>query len=228
MEQFATRFDDHGHGSAYLDDDSPRRAQGIALPSFAPHCFPLESHSSSVALTRFIMNLDVAITILETLTPIAKAIPVLGAPVEGSLEAAGKILKFAQVSRVSQCVVPVPHGVAQEVRTNKSQTKELAEDATRWLQTLVNSLNDAKSDRAELTRMAPYTDEMFRCVLPTRASIICNILNRVLDTIAKSTERRAKQGALQRALAKSKDAEEVVQLRARLRGVYERFMVRCQ
>jgi hypothetical protein len=121
----------------------------------------------------------------------------------------------------------LPHGVAQDVRTNKAQTKELAEDATRWLQTLVNSLNDAKADHAELTRMMPYTDEMFRCVLLSRASTVCNILVRVLDIIAGSTERRAKQGALKRALAKSKDTEELAQHRARLRGVYERFMVRC-
>jgi hypothetical protein len=48
----------------------------------------------------FIMGLEDAIAILEVLTPIAKAIPVLGAPVEGSLEAVGKILKFAKVRRV--------------------------------------------------------------------------------------------------------------------------------
>jgi hypothetical protein len=42
------------------------------------------------------MSLEGAITILAVLAPIAKAIPVLGAPVEGSLEALTKILEFAK------------------------------------------------------------------------------------------------------------------------------------
>jgi hypothetical protein len=42
------------------------------------------------------MPLEDAIIILDVLTVIAKAVPVLGAPVEGSLEALGKILKLAQ------------------------------------------------------------------------------------------------------------------------------------
>jgi hypothetical protein len=42
------------------------------------------------------MALEEAISILEVLVPIAKAVPVLGAPVEGSLEALSKILRFAQ------------------------------------------------------------------------------------------------------------------------------------
>jgi hypothetical protein len=43
------------------------------------------------------MSLEEALEILEVLVPIAKAVPILGAPVEGSLEALSKILKFAQV-----------------------------------------------------------------------------------------------------------------------------------
>jgi hypothetical protein len=43
------------------------------------------------------MALDEAIDILKVLVPIAKAVPILGAPVEGSLEALSKILEFAQV-----------------------------------------------------------------------------------------------------------------------------------
>jgi hypothetical protein len=42
------------------------------------------------------MALDEAIDILKVLVPIAKAVPILGAPVEGSLEALSKILEFAQ------------------------------------------------------------------------------------------------------------------------------------
>jgi hypothetical protein len=44
-----------------------------------------------------LMALDEAIDILKVLVPIAKAVPVLGAPVEGSLEALSKILELAQV-----------------------------------------------------------------------------------------------------------------------------------
>jgi hypothetical protein len=46
------------------------------------------------------MALEDWIKTLELLVPIAKAVPVLGAPVEGSLEAAVKILQFAQVRRL--------------------------------------------------------------------------------------------------------------------------------
>jgi hypothetical protein len=43
------------------------------------------------------MALDEAIDILKLLVPIAKTVPILGAPVEGSLEALSRILEFAQV-----------------------------------------------------------------------------------------------------------------------------------
>jgi hypothetical protein len=46
------------------------------------------------------MSLEGWIKTLELLIPIAKAVPVLGSPVEGSLEAAVKILRFAQVRRL--------------------------------------------------------------------------------------------------------------------------------
>jgi hypothetical protein len=45
------------------------------------------------------MALEEAVDILKVLTPIAKAVPILGAPVEGSLEALSKILEFAQARR---------------------------------------------------------------------------------------------------------------------------------
>jgi hypothetical protein len=46
------------------------------------------------------MALEDLIKTLELLVPIAKTVPVLGSPVEGSLDAAVKILRFAQVRRV--------------------------------------------------------------------------------------------------------------------------------
>jgi hypothetical protein len=42
------------------------------------------------------MALEEAIAILAVLMPLANAIPVLGAPVESSLETLSKILEFAQ------------------------------------------------------------------------------------------------------------------------------------
>jgi hypothetical protein len=58
----------------------------------------LPDHLTSIAQSpRPAMALDEAMEILEVLAPIAKAVPILGAPVEGSLEALSKILKFAQV-----------------------------------------------------------------------------------------------------------------------------------
>jgi hypothetical protein len=46
------------------------------------------------------MALEDWIETLELLIPIARAVPVLGPPVEGSLEAAMKILQFTQVRRL--------------------------------------------------------------------------------------------------------------------------------
>jgi hypothetical protein len=43
------------------------------------------------------MALTSATAFLEILAPIAEAIPVLGAPVKGAVEATSKILKYAQV-----------------------------------------------------------------------------------------------------------------------------------
>jgi hypothetical protein len=57
------------------------------------------------------------------------------------------------------------------VKTNKEQTKALAEQATRWLQTLVNSLDDAKADRSEMERMEPYTNQMFQYALASRVRL---------------------------------------------------------
>jgi hypothetical protein len=51
------------------------------------------------------MALEEALEIFEMLVPIAKAVPILGAPVEGSLEALSKILKFAQVRHLSTDLV---------------------------------------------------------------------------------------------------------------------------
>jgi hypothetical protein len=62
--------------------------------------------SSHLGRQPFVINSDPSFVLimlvgwirtLELLTPIAKTIPLLGSPLEGSLEAAVEILKFAQV-----------------------------------------------------------------------------------------------------------------------------------
>jgi hypothetical protein len=55
------------------------------------------------------MALDQAIDILNVLVPIAKAVPILGAPVEGSLEALSRILEFAQARYLHGNLVGVAH-----------------------------------------------------------------------------------------------------------------------
>jgi hypothetical protein len=47
------------------------------------------------------MALDEAITLLAVLKPIAKAVPVLGSPVEGSLEALNKLLELVKARRLA-------------------------------------------------------------------------------------------------------------------------------
>jgi hypothetical protein len=57
------------------------------------------SHSSPNR-RQHIMLLEEAISLLAILTPIAKAVPVLGSPVEGSLEALSKLLELAKARRL--------------------------------------------------------------------------------------------------------------------------------
>jgi hypothetical protein len=47
------------------------------------------------------MALEEAIAILAVLTPIAKAVPVLGSHVEGSLEALSRLLELAKARRLA-------------------------------------------------------------------------------------------------------------------------------
>jgi hypothetical protein len=58
------------------------------------------SHSS-LNCRQHTMLLEEAISLLAILTPIAKAVPVLGSPVEGSLEALSKLLELAKARRLA-------------------------------------------------------------------------------------------------------------------------------
>jgi hypothetical protein len=76
-------------------------------PCTRPVSAPLARLSSSPVISppspnrrQQTMALDEAIAILAALTPIAKAVPVLGSPVEGSLEALSKLLELAKARRL--------------------------------------------------------------------------------------------------------------------------------
>jgi hypothetical protein len=56
------------------------------------------------------INLDHLISALDTLTPLAKAVPSpVGGPLEGALESTGRILKYAQVSPMNLSIVDSDH-----------------------------------------------------------------------------------------------------------------------
>jgi hypothetical protein len=44
-------------------------------------------------------TLNVTIASLDILVPVAEAVPILGAPIKGSLEAAKRILEYAKVCK---------------------------------------------------------------------------------------------------------------------------------
>jgi hypothetical protein len=71
---------------------------------FGASCLPPSSSvisPASPSRRQHTMALDEAITLLAILTPIAKAVPVLGSPVEGSLEALSKLLELAKARRLA-------------------------------------------------------------------------------------------------------------------------------
>jgi hypothetical protein len=72
----------------------PRSAPLACLLPSSTLLHPPHSHR------QYTMALEEAITLLAVLTPIAKAVPVLGSPVEGSLEALSKLLELAKASRL--------------------------------------------------------------------------------------------------------------------------------
>jgi hypothetical protein len=54
------------------------------------------------------------------------------------------------------------------VKTNKEQSKELAEQAARWTQSLVNALDEVKTDTTELERMRTDVNPIRECVHHSR------------------------------------------------------------
>jgi hypothetical protein len=111
-------------------------------------------------------RLDVLIETIELLVPIAKAIPALGQTVEGALEAAIKVIKFAKVNLrgcLSRPSLWYARILSQSVDTNKESTRELASEAARWTEALVKALTAAPP--VMLPDLIAHVEEMTKCVL---------------------------------------------------------------
>jgi hypothetical protein len=115
------------------------------------------------------INVGLLIDGLEVLVPVAKAVPVLGAPIEGALEAVKKILKYAEVSTFdkqtesNRCIT-----ATQEVKSNKDETLALAKyigEITPKLFLALQSLDDVDSIKLSI-------EDFVRCVLCPGASVI--------------------------------------------------------
>jgi hypothetical protein len=113
------------------------------------------------------LNVGLLIDGLEVLVPVAKAVPVLGAPVEGALEAVKKILKYAEVSTSDQhaesgrCIT-----VVQQVKSNKDDSLALAKnigEITPKLFLALQSLDDVDSMKSSI-------EDFVKCVNHSGAS----------------------------------------------------------
>jgi hypothetical protein len=148
----------------------PVHAHGTR-PYPAPQACLLPSSTISLPSSNrhdHIMALEEALEILEVLVPIAKAVPILGVPVEGSLEALSKILKFAQVRHLFADLISLDFSLStQMVKSNKTQTTELAVQAARWLNTVISALDEPKlkANHAELAGLRPNMEEVLKCVV---------------------------------------------------------------
>jgi hypothetical protein len=111
------------------------------------------------------------------------------------------------------------------VKSNKERTKELAEQAARWTQALVNTLDRVKTDTAKLERMRPDVTPIRECVLFAALPLGGSDFLRVLDAIAEAIERRANESKTKQIFNKSKNEQELTKLRTELTDAYNRFMV---
>jgi hypothetical protein len=124
-------------------------------------------------------KLELAISTLDVLIPIAKAVPVLGSRVEGSLEVAKKILEYAQV-RLSWATISIywfshlrfPR--TQGVQKNKKDTIELALEATSWAKDIANAAKGSEEDVLKLRSLEADVKSFFEYVL-------CHLLDRQLN-----------------------------------------------
>jgi hypothetical protein len=115
----------------------------------------------------------------------------------------------------------------QGVKSNKEKTKELAVQATRWLDMIIKVLKELEltADHSELEGLRPNMEEIVRCVPPLNMSalpdLVCSALNAIVEFAAHS----AKQGTVVQTIRKSQDEENLSKLRSTLENAFERFKV---
>jgi hypothetical protein len=115
----------------------------------------------------------------------------------------------------------------QGVKANKEKTKELAVQATRWLDTIIKELKELElKDHSALEGLRPNMEEILKCAasqtLSASHDLFCSALNAIVEFAAHS----AKRGTVVRTIRKSKDEENLSQLRSTLEDAFERFKVR--
>jgi hypothetical protein len=179
-----------------------------------------------------IMALEEAITILAVLTPIAKAVPVLGAPVEGSLEALSQILEFAQVGYL----LPDPHGRPKlTLNTGCSVEQGENEGACSSSRSLAEYRRpDAQGARVEgESRRAGGLATQYgggsqvRRVPTSRIRDLTYAYRscRALNAIVQFADHYGKQGKIARTIHKYKDEEELSRLHDGLEAAFKHFKV---
>jgi hypothetical protein len=110
--------------------------------------------------------LDSFVETLELLAPIGKTLPVVGNSVEGSLEAAVKVIKFAQVCMHDARYATPSHSslsFCENVRKNREKTLELAAETSRWMKSLVEALKTAPP--AQLPALQANVQEIRKSVI---------------------------------------------------------------
>jgi broad specificity polyphosphatase/5'/3'-nucleotidase SurE len=113
----------------------------------------------------------------------------------------------------------------ESARKNKEKAKDLAEETSSWIKTLVESLQNAP--HAQVPALRANVEEFRKSV-----SYLCQYTpliifhHRVLDETVELTTKSQGRDFISAALRKSKDAEEMQDKRDKLKGAYERFMVR--
>jgi hypothetical protein len=110
------------------------------------------------------------------------------------------------------------------VKTNREEAKELAEEAARWIRTIVTELQQAPDDMLPNVRRS--VEELYKWASRFTTNSRSRTFYRTLVDIADTMQRRATRSKITAILNKSKDAQELRRLRAQLKEVFERFLVR--
>jgi hypothetical protein len=169
------------------------------------------------------INVGLLIDGLEVLVPVAKAVPVMGAPFEGALEAAKQILKYAEVSTSDQqaegarCIT-----VLQQVKSNKEESLALAKyigETTPKLFLALQSLDDVDSMKSSIEDFVKYV---------TRPDHLANSFkpnDRILESIATFLKQQTTKSMGRRVLRKQSDADEIKKWEKEVMRAYESFNV---